>query len=443
MEPVRFGPYLLLRQIATGGMAEIWVARRPPEARVVVIKRLLSNLRGDEEFLAMFRDEARLTARLSHPNVVQVFEHGEADGLHFIAMEYLGGLALSALTKKARARIGGLRQEHVASLVAQAAAGLHAAHVATSEAGAPLAIVHRDISPQNLLVQFDGTLKVVDFGIAKASEREAHTQAGIIKGKFADMSPEQCRSEAVDGRSDVFALGIVLWEVLTGRRLFKRDTTYKTFDAVQNAEIPAAVQMVPGVWPELDEVCRRALERDLDRRYASAEAMHADLEAALEVHGGTGARADLAVFMAQYFQPELEQQRQTLEDLAIGRAGDVLSPYGAEIGEEEEVTTFNPERGDGKAAQGGARVGSTFHASVPMPGQMVEEVSAARVRTRAMVSGIIVGKAPAAAEPSVTSPEPSEATEFLHPGARRKRLLVIGIAVVLALPLALWLIFGG
>jgi len=442
MEPVRFGPYLLLRQIATGGMAEIWVARRPPDARIVVIKRLLSNLRGDEEFLAMFRDEARLTARLEHPNVVQVFDHGEADGLHYIAMEYLGGLALSALMKKARSRVGGLRQEHVASLMAQAAAGLHAAHTATSETGAPLALVHRDISPQNLLVQFDGALKVVDFGIAKASEREAHTQAGIIKGKFAYMSPEQCRSQAVDGRSDVFALGIVLWEVLSGRRLFKKDTTYKTFDAVQNSEIPPVIQMVPGVWAELDEVCRRALERDLAARYPTAAAMQADLEAALVAHGGEGARASLAQFMAQNFQPELAQQRQTLEDLAIGRGDGVPSAYGAEIGEEEEVTTYNPERGDGKAAQAGARVGGTFHASVPMPGQMVEEVSGARVRTRAAASGVIVQKAPAPEEPSVTSREPSEATEFVDPVVRRKRLWIIAIAVALALPVALWLVLG-
>ncbi len=442
MEPVRFGPYLLLRQIATGGMAEIWVAQRPPDPRVVVIKRLLSNLRGDAEFLAMFRDEARLTARLEHPNVVQVFDHGEAEGLHFIAMEYLGGLALSALTKKARSRVGGLRQEHVASLMAQAAAGLHAAHTATSDTGAPLALVHRDISPQNLLVQFDGTLKVVDFGIAKAAEREAHTQAGIIKGKFAYMSPEQCRSQAVDGRSDVFALGIVLWEALSGRRLFKKDTTYKTFDAVQNAEIPPVIQMVPGVWPELDEVCRRALERDLGARYPTAAAMQEDLEAALAAHGGEGARESLAQFMAQHFQPELAQQRQTLEDLAIGRGDGVPSVYGAEIGEEEEVTTLNPERGDGKAALGGARVGGTFHASVPMPGQMVEEVSAARVRTRAVVSGVIVPKAPAAEEPSVTSREPSEATESVDPVVRRKRLWIIAIAVALALPVAVWLVLG-
>jgi serine/threonine-protein kinase len=450
-EPRPLGRYNLLAQIATGGMAEIWAARVREgvgTGRVVVVKMLLASLRQDSEFVAMFRDEARITARLDHPNVVKVYELAELEGTYYIVMEYLGGLALSALMKKARSRAGGLRQEHICSVMLQAAAGLHAAHIAKTEAGAPLAIVHRDISPQNLVVTFAGDLKVVDFGIAKATEREAKTQAGVIKGKFAYMSPEQCRGEPLDARSDIFSLGTVMWEVLTGRRLFKRDSTFKTYDAVQNGEVPPVAQLVPGVWPELAAVCRRALERPRDLRYPTAEAMQRDLAAALTAHGAEDVPTDVGRFMQQHFQPEIALQRQYVDELAQGRLEssiEGLSPYGAEVGEEEEVTTFNPERGE-KQAVGGAKVSNTFHASAPMPGQMMDRVTSVSVRTRA-VSGTIQARIPRPDEDDVSgsgaTPEPSAtmAVPPAEPPVRRTRWIVVA-AVVLALPIAAYLIFG-
>src|SRR5262249_13840438 len=230
--------------------------------KLVVIKRLIARLAADPQYVEMFLDEAKIAARLSHSNIVQVLELGQVAGQYFITMEFLGGLNLSTLAKKAQARLGGLPQDLAAVLVAQACAGLHYAHERRLPDGRPLGIIHRDISPHNLVITYEGLLKIVDFGIAKAADRMTKTATGMIKGKFAYMSPEQCKNDPLDRRSDVYALGIVLWECLTGRRLFRRETTYATYEAIMQGEIARPGMVRPGIDEEYDRIALRALERD-------------------------------------------------------------------------------------------------------------------------------------------------------------------------------------
>jgi eukaryotic-like serine/threonine-protein kinase len=227
----RFGKYDLLALLATGGMAEIWLARVSGMAgfeKLVVIKRLLDKLAIDSDYVEMFLDEARINARLTHSNIVQVLELGQVEGKYFMAMEFVPGLSVSQVGKRATKQLGTVPQEVACGIIAQACSGLHYAHEKTMPDGSPLNIVHRDVSPQNLIVTYEGLVKVLDFGIAKADHRQSQTRTGLVKGKFSYMSPEQCLGQGLDRRSDVFALGIVLFELCTARRLFKRGSTYET-----------------------------------------------------------------------------------------------------------------------------------------------------------------------------------------------------------------------
>ncbi|MBL9019524.1 MAG: serine/threonine protein kinase, partial [Myxococcales bacterium] len=222
----RLGKYEILALLALGGTAEIYLARIGGAAgfeKYVVVKCLHDHLADDQEFVKMFLDEARLAAHLDHSNIVQTMELGEHENRYYMVMEFLAGLSLAMVIRRAGERLPGGRipVPLALNMVAQSCAGLHYAHERSIN-GKFLGIVHRDISPQNLVVSFEGVVKVVDFGIAKAEMRETKTRSGTIKGKFAYMSPEQCVAANVDRRTDVFALGVITWELLTGRRLFKR-----------------------------------------------------------------------------------------------------------------------------------------------------------------------------------------------------------------------------
>ncbi|HLL24730.1 MAG TPA: serine/threonine-protein kinase, partial [Kofleriaceae bacterium] len=232
----RLGKYEILALLALGGTAEIYLARIAGAAgfeKYVVVKCLHDHLADDQTFVKMFLDEARLAATLDHSNVVQTMELGEYENRYFMVMEFLAGLSLAMMVRRAGERLHGGRipVQLVLNIVAQSCAGLHYAHE-RQQGGKPLNIVHRDISPQNLVVSFEGVVKVVDFGIAKAEHRETKTQSGTIKGKFAYMSPEQCVATNVDRRTDVFALGVIAHELLTGKRLFKKPSPYETYQAV-------------------------------------------------------------------------------------------------------------------------------------------------------------------------------------------------------------------
>ncbi len=269
---IPFGAYRLERRLARGGMAEVFLARQRGPAgwgRPVALKRILPHLVEDESFVRMFLDEARLAARLSHPNIVHIYELGEAEGAYYIAMEYVHGVDVATLFR--RHDLQPLPPELIARLGADAAAGLHHAHTFADADGTPLGIVHRDVSPQNLLVATTGVVKLVDFGIAKAAFQSDETRPGVVKGKFAYMSPEQVIAQPLDGRSDVFALGIVLWELLAGRVAVPRADPIEGMRMVRDGRIPPIETIRPDTPPELAHALGRALARRRDERPTAAE----------------------------------------------------------------------------------------------------------------------------------------------------------------------------
>lgn len=276
-----FGRYELVRKLAEGGMAEVHLARqRGVEGftKEVALKRLHPALVGSEGFVAMFLDEARLAARLNHPNVVQILDLGEHQGSYFIAMELIDGLDVGQLLKRALAKGRPLPLELCCRIASDAARGLAAAHRATFDDGQPLRLVHRDVSPQNLLVSREGVVKVTDFGIAKAARRAQQTMQGVIRGKVSYMSPEQALGEPLDGRSDLFSLGVVLYELLARRRLFRRDSDAETLKAIVVEELPPPSSLNPEVPKALDRLVLRALAREPGERFETGDAFSAALE---------------------------------------------------------------------------------------------------------------------------------------------------------------------
>jgi eukaryotic-like serine/threonine-protein kinase len=272
------GKYVVRRKLAEGGMAEIYLcAAKGPEGfeKEVVIKRIRSFLASDPEFVRMFIAEAQVASRLNHANVVQIFDFDKHEDTYYLAMEYVRGHSLWELRRRCKEVMRPFPATVAARIASEVARGLHHAHGQRDASGRPLGIVHRDVTPHNVLIGFDGAVKLTDFGIAKAGDRL--TAPGVLKGKFAYMSPEQARGEPVDARTDVFALGIILWELLTGGRLFDGDSDVAILRAVQESRIAPPARLNPDVPEELDGIVLRALERDVGRRYATAK----DLERAL------------------------------------------------------------------------------------------------------------------------------------------------------------------
>ncbi len=311
-EPVQFGKYRLIQPLAQGGMAEIFLAKQQGPAgyeKTVVIKRILQHWSSNEEFVEMFLDEARLAAQLSHPSIVQIFDFGEVDGSYFLAMEYLRGEDLHSLINIARKSGVAIPSQVAATIVSAAADALHYAHTLTAEDGHPLNIVHRDISPSNIFLTYQGQVKVLDFGIARAEGKVVKTATGVVKGKLAYMSPEQAMGDRIDGRVDVWALGAVLHELLTLERLFWKKTEALSLNALLKEPIPLPGEKVAGVPRELDEVCRRALERDLERRYPDASQMYADLDDYLSSRTYVPAQRLLQQYITEVVGPEVVAQK--------------------------------------------------------------------------------------------------------------------------------------
>lgn len=308
-EQARFGRYVLCRRLADGGMGTVYLAKAEgPKGfeRAIAIKRIHPHLARRKDLVDMFLDEARLCARIHHPNVCATFDFGEADGTWFLAMEYLLGESLASVVREVALRAELLGSERwraiVARIIADAAEGLHAAHELTDERGRPLGVVHRDVSPQNLFVTYDGAVKVLDFGVARAAGRVHETRAGALKGKVAYMAPEQATAGPVDRRADVFALGVCLWEALTGRRLFKRATDIETIGAVKDQDIPTPSSMRPGIEPELDRIAAGALTREPNLRIASARELATALEGYLHGRSSVTTRATVGELMTEMFE---------------------------------------------------------------------------------------------------------------------------------------------
>ncbi len=295
---MRLGAYEILGPIAEGGMAVVYLAQRDQER--VALKMIREDLARSREFLEMFRDEAKIVSRLLHPNIVRTFEQGDVEGHAFIAMELLAGKSLAAVWDACRARGVRLRYDMIAWMGARVAEGLHYAHELRDDQGRPLSIVHRDVNPSNLFVTYDGTIKIIDFGLAKAANRASRTATGIIKGKVAYMSPEQAGGEPVDGRTDLFALATTLWELACDRRLFKGDDDMHTLEQVRRAKVPDPTRLVEGFPPDLWAVLSPALARDPRERTPTA----AELGAGLDALAGAASAEALAQMMRELFPPD-------------------------------------------------------------------------------------------------------------------------------------------
>ncbi len=341
----KFGKYFLLDLLAQGGMAEIYRARMStPDggARLVAIKRVLASYSQNPEFVQMFKSEIKTTSGFTHPNIVQIYDFGELENQLYLSMELVDGRNMRQFINRSIEEKKPFPVEHAAYVAEQAAAGLSYAHGYKDKfSGKLLNLVHRDVSPQNILVSYDGAVKVIDFGIAKAVTNSESTRAGVIKGKPSYLSPEQIVGDELDGRSDIFALGIVLWEALTGRRLFAGDNDYAVIKLIENATayVKPPGTHNPKVPKELDAIVMKCLEKDRNRRYGNADELHRALRKFLNQYCPDFASNDLAHYARDLFKNEIVEDRQKFVRLNE-RAEQLLSTM--ESDEESHTRQLGP-----------------------------------------------------------------------------------------------------
>jgi serine/threonine-protein kinase len=325
-------------------MAEIFLALQRSVAgfeKILVVKRVLPNLAKDTEFVTMLLDEARIAATLNHPNIAQTYDVGQHDGQFYIAMEYVHGEDLRSIVRAMKANnVTSFPLEHALAIILGMAAGLAYAHEQKTLDGEPMNLVHRDVSPQNVLVTFNGDVKLVDFGIAKAGRsKEEETKSGKLKGKVPYMSPEQAQGLELDARSDIFALGVMLFELTTGRRLFRGQNEWDTLKMIVESEYPAPRSINPHLPERLERIILRALEKDRERRYQTARELQADLEDFIREQKLAVSALSLGEWMQMLFADKLAQQKQML---AEGRQlAEVLAAQAAAEEEAERASLTN------------------------------------------------------------------------------------------------------
>jgi serine/threonine protein kinase len=322
--PERLGKYEVLGHVATGGMAEIHLARAVGLMgfdRPVVIKRMLPQIAGSPALVGMFLDEARIAAVLHHPNIVQVYDIGRACGQNFFAMEFLHGKDVRQIVRAAHARGQRLPLEHALNIIIGVCAGLHYAHDKLDFDGRPLKIVHRDVSPQNVFVTFDGAVKVVDFGLANASRGRGARRLGSVKGKLRYRSPEQCLGAPLDRRSDIFAVAVMLWELTTGLRLRRGDSEIEVMRAIVERDAPTPRTVDADYPPELERIVMKGLRRDPAARYQTARELEHDLEAFVREHRVALSSDGLAAFVRGLYGEEMSRW------LAAQRRGEPLAEH--------------------------------------------------------------------------------------------------------------------
>ncbi|PJB36411.1 MAG: hypothetical protein CO108_23565 [Deltaproteobacteria bacterium CG_4_9_14_3_um_filter_63_12] len=315
-KPVPFGKYYLLEKVNTGGMAEVFKAKTfgvEGFERIVALKRILPSIAEDEEFISMFIDEAKIAGQLNHAHIAQIFDLGKVDGHYFIAMEYIPGRDLRAIFDRASKLGEKLSIAQVSYLIMKLCEGLDYAHNKRDAQGNELGIVHRDVSPQNVLISFEGECKLIDFGIAKAHGKSSSTQVGILKGKFSYMSPEQVRGGKIDRRSDVFSLGIVLYELLTLERLFLGSSDFSTLEKIRKVEFSPPTLFNPHIPQELEDIVLKALTRDPTDRYQSAHEMQEGLQKFMFNQGLYYTNKDLASYTKSAFATEISLEQKKLE----------------------------------------------------------------------------------------------------------------------------------
>ncbi|MBI4952812.1 MAG: serine/threonine protein kinase [Myxococcales bacterium] len=314
------GKYEIVAYLASGGMAELYLARvRGIEGfeKVVALKRILPKLAEDPEVVSMFLDEARLAASLHHPNLAQIYDVGREGGSYFFTMEYVHGEDLHTVVQRAARQRRGLSLSSALFIVSQVAAGLHHAHDKRGADGQPLGTVHRDVSPSNVMISFDGAVKIVDFGVAKALARRTKTLSGNIKGKLGYLSPEQARGEEIDRRSDVYALGILLFELTTGTRLYDQAHDYAVLSALFTQDAPLPSSRRADYPPELEAVVEKALRRTPAERFATAE----ELQLAIEAFAREQKLALSAVALGRFMREVVGEREDPTATLAVAATG--------------------------------------------------------------------------------------------------------------------------
>ncbi len=318
-KPFKIGKYLLLERLATGGMAEVYRAKASGAGgfeKQLAIKRILPTYSQNEEFRRMFEYEARLSSMLTHANIVQVYDFVKSGDTYLLAMEYVDGKNLRQFVNKARKVNYTLPLAFAAYIMNEVCKGLEYAHGKKDDLNnKPLNIIHRDMSPQNVMLSYDGAVKIVDFGIAKAKDRVDETRSGVIKGKFGYMSPEQANGNQIDHRSDIFSTGIILYEMMTGRRLFAAENDMATLKLIQECLIPNPTRINPKIPAEFEKIVLKSLTKDVNLRYQNAGNFHRNIQSFLSKHYPNYTQKDAADIISMVFRPEIEAEKKRLEQL--------------------------------------------------------------------------------------------------------------------------------
>lgn len=316
----RFGKYVLLEKLASGGMAEVYLSKNSGAngvSKFVAIKRILPQYSDNEEFIEMFKEEAKIAVNLNHSNVVHIHEFGIERNQFYLVMEYVEGRNLRQILNELKKKGNHFQIDQIVYIIKEVAAGLdHAHRCLDGTTGKPLNITHRDMSPQNVMVSFEGEIKIIDFGIAKAETQMEATKAGTLKGKFGYMSPEQADGQNIDLRTDVFSLGIVLWELLAKDRLFSGSSEAAILRKIRESAIPSLRKIDPSIHPELDKIVSKALAKDKNLRYQTAAALHRDLNRFLNTHYPEFSPQDFSVFIKHAFADAYSEQKGKLVEFS-------------------------------------------------------------------------------------------------------------------------------
>src|SRR5689334_4321770 len=317
--PQIFGKYLLLERVSVGGMAEVFIAKAfgvEGFERFLAIKKILPTMAEDQEFITMFIDEARISVQLNHANVVHIHELGKYEDAFYIAMEYVSGRDLRTILERYKKRKEIMPTAQAVFVASKVCEGLDYAHRKKDARGQDLNIIHRDVSPQNILCSYEGEVKIIDFGIAKAANRSQKTQAGILKGKFGYMSPEQVRGLPIDRRSDIFAVGVILYEMLTGEKLFVGESDFSTLEKVRNAKVTPPKRLVPSIPDDLERVVLKALAREAEDRYQWPSDLQEDLMRFLVSADVIYTNRQLSGFMRDAFAEDVLREQEKMERFA-------------------------------------------------------------------------------------------------------------------------------
>lgn len=312
-----FGEYKILKKIATGGMAEVFLAKRigmKGFEKLLAIKRILPQFSENEEFIAMFIDEAKLAAKMTHRNIVQIYDFGSQQSSYYIAMEYIFGKDLRSILKKSKERGERLPLAQCAYIITEAAKGLEYAHTLKDHFGKPLQIIHRDISPQNILISYEGEVMLADFGIAKAASKSTETRAGVLKGKILYMSPEQAWGKPIDRRTDLYSLGVVLYEMITQRKIFDADSEFSMLEKVRNAVVEFPPNVFENIPNNFLQVVQKALDKNPDHRYQSAHDMRVDLENYLLTTQERLSEKAISNYLKHLFREEIDEEKKILTE---------------------------------------------------------------------------------------------------------------------------------